>query len=211
MTKDWIRRRKRDPYYRKARAEGYRSRAAYKLKEINARLHLMRNGSRVLDVGASPGGWSQVAREIVGQGGMVVAVDLSPMEPIDGVDFIHGDIEDQMVQEKVLESCGEYDAVISDASPNLSGNRTLDRGRSLALTWSVLTIAARVLRYRGSVLVKAFQGSEVEELIEEFGSQYNSVERIKPRSSLKRSIEIYIAFRGRKDDRQIDDGTLQFS
>ncbi|MBN1539509.1 MAG: RlmE family RNA methyltransferase [Candidatus Thermoplasmatota archaeon] len=209
MTKDWIRQRKHDPYYRKARVEGYRSRAAYKLKEINGRLHLIRKGSRVLDIGACPGGWSQVANETVGSGGKVVAVDLSPMGSLEGVEFIQGDIEDPLVQEKVLKHCIEYDVVISDASPRLSGNRTLDRGRSLALSWVVLTIAARVLRKGGSVLIKTFQGSEVEELIEEFGGKYNSVDRIKPRSSLKRSNEIYIAFRGLKDDRQIDSGALQ--
>ncbi|MBN1390329.1 MAG: RlmE family RNA methyltransferase [Candidatus Thermoplasmatota archaeon] len=208
MTKDWIRQRKRDPYYRKARAEGYGSRAAYKLKEMNSRLHIITTGSRVLDIGASPGGWSKVALETVGPGGVVVAVDLVPMDALDGVKFIPGDIEDPLVLEKVLNICREFDAVISDAAPKLSGNRTLDRGRTLALSWAVLTIASRVLRKRGSVLVKMFQGSEVEELIDEFGPQYSSIDRMKPRSSLQRSIEIFIAFRGKKDDRQIDPGAV---
>lgn len=208
MTKEWIRQRKRDPYYRKARSEGYRSRAAYKLKEMNNRLRLIRKGSRVLDLGASPGGWSQVAREIAGPGGAVVAVDLVPMDPVDGVRFVQGDIEDPETQNRVLGLSQEYDTVISDAAPSLSGNRTLDRGRSLALCWAVLTLASKVLRPGGSVLVKMFQGEEVDELIEEFGGQYKNVDRMKPRSSLKRSIEIYIAFRGRFDAGQADDGSL---
>ncbi|MGA1819939.1 MAG: RlmE family RNA methyltransferase [Thermoplasmatota archaeon] len=208
MTKEWIRQRKRDPYYRKARSEGYRSRAAYKLKEINNRLRLIRRGSMVLDLGASPGGWSQVAKEIAGPGGSVVAVDLVPMEQVDGVRFVLGDIEDPETHNRVLEISSEYDVVISDASPSLSGNRTLDRGRSLALCWAVLTMASKVLKPGGSALVKMFQGSEVDELIEEFGGQYRSVDRMKPRSSLKRSIEIYIAFRGKMDAGQIDDGSV---
>ncbi|MGA1794168.1 MAG: RlmE family RNA methyltransferase [Thermoplasmatota archaeon] len=208
MTKEWIRQRKRDPYYRKARSEGYRSRAAYKLKEINNRLRLIKRGGRVLDLGASPGGWSQVAKELTGPGGLVVAVDLVPMDPVDGVRFVLGDIEDPETLNSVMELSREYDIVISDASPSLSGNRTLDRGRSLALCWAVLKIASEVLRPGGSALVKMFQGSEVDELIEEFGGQYRNVDRMKPRSSLKRSIEIYIAFRGKLDARQIDDGSV---
>ncbi|MGA1872095.1 MAG: RlmE family RNA methyltransferase [Thermoplasmatota archaeon] len=208
MTKEWIRQRKRDPYYRRARTEGYRSRAAYKLKEINSRTRIIRRGNRVLDLGASPGGWSQVAAEIVGQKGAVVAVDLIGMEPVKGVDFINGDIEDPETVDRVLGLFDAYDAVISDAAPSLSGNRTLDRGRSLALCWAVLGIASKVLRPGGSALVKMFQGSEVDELIEEFGGSYGNVDRLKPRSSLKRSIEIYIAFRGMKNDRQTDDGSV---
>jgi len=208
LTKEWIRRRKRDPYYRKARSEGYRSRAAYKLKEINNRLRIIKKGSRVLDLGASPGGWSQVAKEIAGPGGRIVAVDLVHMDPVEGVKFILGDIEAPETLERVQEISQEYDAVISDASPSLSGNRTLDRGRSLALCWAVLTMASTVLRPGGSALVKMFQGTEVDELIEEFGGQYRNVDRMKPRSSLKRSIEIYIAFRGRSDARQVDDGSI---
>jgi len=208
LTKEWIKQRKRDPYYRKAKSEGYRSRAAYKLKEINNRLRIIKKGSRVLDLGASPGGWSQVAKEIVGPKGSVVAVDLVPMDPVDGVKFVQGDIEDPETQKKVLDVSREYDVVISDASPSLSGNRTLDRGRSLALCWAIMTMAPKVLRPGGSVLVKMFQGDEVDELIEEFGGRYRNVDRMKPRSSLKRSIEIYIAFRGISDAGQVDDGSV---
>ncbi len=196
MTKEWIRQRKRDPFYRKAKTEGYRSRSAYKLKEINNRLRLIRKGSAVIDVGAAPGGWSQVASEIVGERGTVVAVDLIPMESVGAVRFIQGDIEDPQTVERIKDIRPLFDAVISDASPSLSGNRTLDRGRGLALGWAVLKMAQQVLKPGGGVVVKMFQGSEVDELIEEYGPSFDNMDRIKPRSSLKKSIELYIAFRG---------------
>lgn len=196
MTKQWIRQRKRDPYYKKAKSEGYRSRAAYKLREINNRIRLIKKGGRVIDLGATPGGWSQVASEIVGSEGIVVAVDLLPMESIKDVRFIQGDIEDEKILERVIEICPRYDAVISDASPRLSGNRTLDRGRSLALNWAIMKMASKVLKKNGGLVVKMLQGTEVDELLEEFRDQYHNFDRIKPRSSLKRSIEIYLVFRG---------------
>ena len=196
MTKQWIRQRKRDPYYRKAKSEGYRSRAAYKLREINNRVRIIRKGSRVLDLGATPGGWSQVAREIVGSNGKVVAVDPVPMDSIEGVSFIQGDIEDEEILEQVLELCPQYDVVISDASPKLSGNRTLDRGKSLALNWAILKVASELLKKNGGTIVKMYQGSEVDELLEEYRGQYHNFDRLKPKSSLKRSIEIYLVFRG---------------
>ncbi|MGA1849202.1 MAG: RlmE family RNA methyltransferase [Thermoplasmatota archaeon] len=198
MTKEWIRQRKRDPFYRKAKTEGYRSRSAYKLKEINNRLRLIRKGSAVIDVGAAPGGWSQVASEIVGERGTVVAVDIIPMESMGSVRFVQGDIEDPGTVERIMDIRPLFDAVISDASPSLSGNRTLDRGRSLALNWAVLKMALQVLKPGGGVVVKMFQGSEVDELMEEYGPHFNNVDRIKPKSSLKKSIELFIGFRGFK-------------
>lgn len=198
MSKEWIRQRKRDPYYRKAKAEGYRSRASYKLKQINGRLHLLKKGYMVLDLGAAPGGWSQVAEEIVGPGGKVVAVDIKPMEPVKGVEFIRGDIDDGELAGRVKEVCSEFDAVISDISPRLSGNRTLDRGRSLALNWSVMKLAVQVLRPGGGALIKMFQGDEVREIRDEFGGMFGQFDRMKPRSSLKRSIELFLAFRNFK-------------
>lgn len=206
MTKEWIKQRKKDPFYRKAKTEGYRSRAAYKLKEINNRLRILRKGSAVVDVGASPGGWSQVARELVGDRGIVVAVDMLPMDSVEGVRFIQGDIEDPQVVKRIREIRPNYDAVISDASPSLSGNRTLDRGRSLALNWAVMGMSLRVLRPGGGAVVKMFQGSEIDELVEEYGPHFNDLDRIKPRSSLKRSIELYMAFRGFKG-RSPEEGT----
>ncbi len=196
MTREWIRQRKRDPYYRKAKAEGYRSRATYKLKQIDSRVRLLKKGGRVLDLGASPGGWSQYAAERVGPGGLVVAVDLIPMDRIEGVTFIQGDISEKDTRERVKEISKEFDLIISDISPSLSGNRTLDRGRSLALAWEVMSFSGEVLRKGGNVVVKMFQGNEVDELKEGFASGFRRVDNIKPKSSLKRSIEMYLVFRG---------------
>ncbi len=196
MTKEWIRQRKRDPYYRKAKSEGYRSRAAYKIKQMDSRLNLIRKGYRILDLGASPGGWSQYAVQRVGVGGKVVAVDVVPMDSIKGVEFIKGDISDPEVLSRVKEISPEFELVMSDISPSLSGNRTLDRGRSLALAWEVMKFSLEVLRVKGNVVVKMFQGDEVDELKEGFGDYFWKIENHKPKSSLKKSIEIYIVFRG---------------
>ena len=195
MSKEWIRQRKRDPFYRRAKAEGYRSRASYKIKHMNERVHFLKKGNKVLDLGAAPGGWSQYVVEQVGEGN-VVAVDILQMDSIQGVKFIQGDIEDPHVMERVREAYPEYDLVISDISPSLSGNRTLDRGRSLALAWSVLKFSLEVLRKRGDVVVKMFQGDEVQELKDEYSKYFWKVENHKPPSSVKKSIEIYIIFRG---------------
>lgn len=195
MTKEWIRQRKRDPFYRRAKAEGYRSRAAYKIKQMNERVSLMKKGDSVLDLGAAPGGWSQYVVGQVGEGN-VVAVDILQMEPVEGVHFIQGDMEDPQTVEKIKEVRSSFDLVISDISPSLSGNRTLDRGRSLAHAWAVLKLSLEVLKKKGDVVVKIFQGDEVQELKDEFGKYFWKVENHKPPSSLKRSIEMYLIFRG---------------
>jgi len=196
LSKEWLRQRKKDPYYRKAKQEGLRSRATFKLEEVNERVHIIRRGDRVLDLGAAPGGWSQYSIGTVGDKGLVVAVDMVAMPPIPGVHFIQGDIEDPSVIEKVLAISKEYDAVVSDIAPHLSGNRVYDRGRSLALAWMVMGLAVKVLSPGGSALVKMFQGDEVVELKEEFGSHFGSIDHLKPRSSSKSSSEIFILFRG---------------
>ncbi len=196
MSKEWIRKRKKDPYYKRAKQEGYRSRSAYKLKDMNRRARFIREGGRVLDVGTAPGGWSQVAVEIVGPSGTVLAVDLVPMDDVAGVRFIRGDIEDPGVVEKVHEVCPIFDAVISDATPRLSGNKTLDRGRIYSLCHSVLTLATKVLRKGGSALVKMLQGDERDELKGEFGNLFWEVDTMKPGSSVSSSSEVYLLFRG---------------
>ncbi|MDG6223918.1 MAG: RlmE family RNA methyltransferase [Candidatus Thermoplasmatota archaeon] len=194
MSREWIRNRKADHYHRRATHEGYRSRAAYKLKEIDDRIGMLKIGSRVLDVGASPGGWSQVAKERVGDG-IVVAVDLGDMPPIDGVSFIRGDISERATIDRIKDICQEFDVVLSDASPRLSGNKVYDRGRDLALCWSVMELAQEMLRPGGTTVIKMFQGDELIELREHFSIMYRSVDTLKPRSSLNRSSEVYLAFR----------------
>lgn len=196
MSKQWIMARKKDPFYRQAKAEGYNSRATYKLIELNERLSLFSKGSRVLDLGASPGGWSQFILEIVGEKGLVVAVDLIPLSGVKGVEFVQGDIEVASTLEEVMRFSKEYDCVLSDAAPHLSGNRNLDRGRALALNWAVLKLSVAVLRKGGSCVVKMFRGDELLELKEGFSDRFRRVEELKPRSSMRSSNEIYVAFRG---------------
>lgn len=204
MSKEWIKQRRADQYYRRARSEGYRSRAAYKLKEIDARLTLIKGGYRVLDIGASPGGWSQVAAEKAGEKGVVVAVDLIGMTPVPGVHFILGDITDPSIVEGVMRISPVFDVVISDASPKLSGNKVFDRGRDFALCHAVLTLALKVLRPGGTAVLKVFQGDELIELKEEFSSHFRSVDTLKPRSSIGRSEEVFLAFRWKKREAQVN-------
>ncbi len=196
MSKQWVMARKRDPFYRQAKVEGYNSRAAYKLKELNERLSLFYAGSRVLDLGAAPGGWSQFVLEVVGEKGLVVSVDLVPLSGVKGVVFVQGDIEAGPTMEEVLRFSKVYDCVLSDAAPHLSGNRNLDRGRALALNWAVLKLAVEVLGKGGSCVVKMFRGDELMELKEGFSDRFRRVEEVKPRSSVPKSNEIYVAFRG---------------
>jgi 23S rRNA (uridine2552-2'-O)-methyltransferase len=202
LTKEWIKQRRNDQFYKRARSEGYRSRAAYKLKEIDNRLTLIKQGYRVLDVGASPGGWSQVALEKAGDRGIVVAVDLVGMTPIPGVTFIHGDITDKATVEEVLGASPEYDVVVSDASPKLSGNKVFDRGRDYALCHAIMTLALQVLRPGGTAVIKVFQGDELIELRTEFSVHFRSVDTLKPKSSIGRSEEVFLAFRGRRKETQ---------
>lgn len=196
MSKQWMMARKRDPFYRQAKVEGYNSRATYKLIELNERLSLFSKGSRVLDLGAAPGGWSQFILEVVGEKGLVVAVDLVPLSGVNGVEFVMGDIESGSTLEEVKKFSKEYDCVLSDAAPHLSGNRNLDLGRALALNWAVLKLSVAVLRKGGSCVVKMFRGDELMELKEGFSDRFRRVEEIKPRSSMRSSNEIYVAFRG---------------
>lgn len=188
--------RKRDPYYRRAKAEGYRSRAAFKLIQTDARYDLIYEGDTVLDLGAAPGGWSQVAKVLVGDAGRVVAVDLLGMRPIDGVDLWKGDLADADFLEALAAEVGSVDVVISDMSPRLSGTKSLDHERSLALARAALAAADRMLRPGGNFLCKAFQGPYHEEFRGEVARRFRSCRVHSPEASRKESRETYIVARG---------------
>ena len=158
-NKQWLRRHVTDPYVRKARAQGYRSRAAYKLMEIDAREKLLRPGMTVLDLGAAPGGWSQVAAESVGRSGRVVAVDLLPIAPISGVTVLQGDF-----RQKIPLEGEKADVILSDLSPNLSGIGNVDQARALELSGAAVDLCRKALKPDGVFLTKAFQGEAFEEL-----------------------------------------------
>lgn len=190
----WRQRQARDPFVRQAQSQGWRSRAAFKLMDIDDRERLLRRGATVLDLGAAPGGWSQVAAGKVGKTGRVVAVDLLEMEPIDNVHDIRGDFADEAIVEKIVEALGETkaDVVLSDMAPNISGNWSVDGPRSVALAELVLEASQRLLRPGGSLVIKVFQGEGFEELVRQLRAAFGSVRIRKPPASRAESREIYL-------------------
>ena len=188
----------KDPFYRKAKNEGYRSRAAYKLLELNQRFHLIRPGDRVVDLGAAPGGWLQVASQLVGPKGTVIGVDLQPISPFQAKNIVvfQGDITAQEVAAKLkgLLAFGA-DSVFSDLSPRLTGIRETDVSRSVELNQVALQAATGLLKAGGHFLVKAFVAEEIEAFFGELRSRFRSVQRTRPQATRKGSSEIYFIAR----------------
>ncbi len=196
-SRRWLHEHIADPYVRQAQAQGYRSRASFKLLEINQRDRLLQPGATVVDLGAAPGGWSQVAATIVGPRGRVVAVDLLDMPPLPGVDFILGDFGDESVLEHTLGRLPDgADLVMSDMAPNLSGVRDVDQPAALHLAELALDFARRVLKPRGALLVKCFEGAGSQALRAEFARHFGQVLVRKPDASRDRSREHYLIGRG---------------
>ncbi|AEA46264.1 RlmE family RNA methyltransferase [Archaeoglobus veneficus] len=179
---------RQDYYYWEAKKKGYRSRAAFKLLQMNKTFKLIKKGSKVLDLGASPGGWSQVAVEL---GAEVVAVDINPMPPIEGVTFIQGDITKEETLEKIKAVSREYDAVICDASPKITGHWSIDHLISMDLARAAFNIARQVLKPGGNFVVKMFQGEEIQKVFNEFKPYFRFKKLHSPPASRKRSAEIY--------------------
>ena len=198
MGKAWVKARRHDRFYRAAKRQAYRSRAAIKLSQIDRRIGLFREGDVVLDLGASPGGWSQVARERVGPSGRVLAVDLSPFVPLEGVEFLRGDFLDPNVQANVFELLRRpADIVLSDMAPKLSGHRAVDAARSLGLAEAALSFAVRALRPGGSLLVKVFQGDGYGEFLRRVSEAFEAAKGVKPGASSASSAELYVVAVGR--------------
>lgn len=198
MGKRWLRTRKKDYYYRKAKAEKYRSRAAFKLKQLNEKFKLIKHGARVLDLGAAPGGWTQMAREIAGADGFVLGVDIAEMKEFDfpNVKIIKGDFTRQEVFEEIAKSMPAADVVISDASPDISGVWSIDHFRSYDLCLNALKIAKKVLVPGGNLLIKMFQGEKTDEFVKELKKEFGNVKASKPKASRGESSEIYIIGKG---------------
>jgi 23S rRNA (uridine2552-2'-O)-methyltransferase len=199
FSKQWMREHVNDPFVQLAQKEGYRSRAAYKLLEIDAKDRLLKPGTVVVDLGATPGGWSQVAAARVGRGGKVIALDLLPLVPMAGVDFIQGDFREQAVLRQLEESLQgkPVGLVISDMAPNISGVASADQARAMHLAELALEFALEHLKPDGSFLVKVFQGAGFEEFLKLMRSRFARVVTRKPKASRDRSSEVYLLGSGK--------------
>jgi 23S rRNA (uridine2552-2'-O)-methyltransferase len=189
-----------DPYVKQAQQQGLRSRAAFKLLELQEKYRLIRPGMTVVDLGAAPGGWCQVARPLVDPRGRVIALDILPMEPVPGVEFIHGDFtEDGSLQalERMLGG-DEVDLVLSDMAPNMSGMATVDQAKAMYLAELALEFARAHLKPGGDLVVKLFQGADFDGFVREVRSLFGKVQIIKPKASRARSNEVYLLARHRQ-------------
>jgi 23S rRNA (uridine2552-2'-O)-methyltransferase len=207
-SRAWMREHVNDPYVQKAKAEGYRSRAAYKLLELDRKDRLLAPGQLLVDLGAAPGSWAQVAAARLGGKGRVVALDLLPMAPLPGVHFIQGDFREQAVLEALLLALGgrKADLVISDLAPNISGIGVSDQARSIYLCELALEFARQCLKPGGALLVKVFQGAGFAEFLLEMRKAFAKVGSRKPEASRGRSSELYLLGKGFKDGIQSGDG-----
>ena len=194
----WLDRHVNDPFVQKAQVDGYRSRAAYKLIALDEKDHLFKKGMTVVDLGAAPGGWLQIAKALVGPKGKVIGIDLLPIEPIDGVDFIQGDFRDDEPYQKLLELTKDQpvDLVMSDLAPNLSGNKGIDMPRVIYLLDLALEFAQQTLKPEGTLLMKAFHGEGLEAYVKNLKQYFKVVKWRKPEASRAKSSEIYILAQG---------------
>ncbi len=193
-SKKWLREHFQDKYVKLAQKEGYRSRAAFKLLELNERDNILQKGMTVVDLGASPGGWSEVAKAMVGDKGQVFALDILEMAPISGVDFICGDFTEEAVYQALLNQLGDsqVDVVLSDMAPNMSGQKAVDIPRALYLCELAFDFAKRVLPKEGTMLIKVFHGAGFDELLKAIRGAFTKVMIRKPDSSRSRSREVYV-------------------
>ncbi|MBT8441797.1 MAG: 23S rRNA methyltransferase [Gammaproteobacteria bacterium] len=193
-SKRWLRRQETDEYVKRAKAEGWRSRAVYKLLEMQERHRLLKPGQRVLDLGAAPGAWSQLAADIVGDEGLVVALDILPMDAISGVEVIHGDFRDEQAYELVMQACGErnLNLVMSDMAPDISGNRSVDQPRAMYLAELAAALAGQTLKPGGAFIVKLFHGEGFDDFVRAMRQSYGAVKVRKPKASRPQSRETYL-------------------
>jgi len=187
----------KDEYYNKAKQEGYRARSAYKLAQLDETANLMHEGDTVVDLGAAPGGWLQVASERVGESGTVVGVDRQRIDPIEGVETIRGDMTEVDTKDRLREAVGAADLVVSDMAPNVSGQYELDHARSVHLARQALDVALDVLAPGGDFVAKVFDGQDLADLRTDVESEFEYVREVRPDASRDESSELYLVGKGR--------------
>lgn len=199
-SKAWMKEHVSDFFVKQARKEGYRSRAAYKLLEIIERDHILKSGMIVVDLGAAPGSWSQVASQRVGSKGKVIALDILEMSPLPGVEFIQGDFTEEIPLSELRKRLDGHqpDLIISDMAPNMSGIIVSDQARSMYLAELALAFALEQLNYSGNFLVKVFQGRDFDQFLREMRMGFKSVMIRKPKASRDRSNELYLLGAGKR-------------
>jgi len=202
MGRRWLAEKKREHYYKMAKKAGFRSRAAYKLFQLNGKYNIIGERDYVLDLGAAPGGWTEAAASIAGEKGFVLGIDICKVEPFEekNICFFQGDITREETIEKIKEASKnkKYNAVISDASPNISGVWEIDHERSVELALHAFKIAKKVLSEDGNFLVKVFNGARFKELFDKIKKDFRFAKASKPKASRKQSAEIYIVAKGYK-------------
>jgi 23S rRNA (uridine2552-2'-O)-methyltransferase len=199
-SSSWLQRHVSDPFVKQAQRDGYRSRSAYKLTELNDKDRLIRPGMRIMDLGSAPGGWSQVAGKLVGAKGRVLATDILPMDPIKNVDFIQGDFTDDAVVAKLLDwlGGGKFDLIVSDIAPNITGIDSADQASSMNFLDLALDTVRKTLKPGASFVAKMFQGSGSDQYIKELRTSFEKVLIRKPAASRAESREVYIVAKGFK-------------
>lgn len=199
-SQNWLRRHFDDPYVKEAQKQGYRSRAVFKLLEIQEKGRILKPGQVVVDLGAAPGGWCQVAAPIVGKSGKVFALDILPMEPIDGVTFIQGDFTENVVFEQLMTALDgqAIDLVMSDLAPNISGMRVVDQPRAMYLAELALDFAQSALKPTGDFVTKVFQGEGFDAYLKLLRESFDKVLVRKPEASRPKSREVYMLAKGFK-------------
>ena len=199
-NRDWIKQHLNDPYVKQAQKDGYRSRASYKLLEIIDKERMIRPGMTVVDLGSAPGGWSQVASRMVGHEGRVHALDILPMDPVAGVDFILGDFTEQEIFDQLLKLIGNrpVDLVISDMAPNLTGAKAVDQPAMMYLAELAIDLTVQIMKPEGVFIAKLFQGEGFDQFVRHVRTVFNTVSLKKPDASRAKSREVYLVAKGLK-------------
>ncbi|AQL42989.1 23S rRNA (uridine(2552)-2'-O)-methyltransferase [Halorientalis sp. IM1011] len=188
---------RKDEYYNRAKQEGYRSRSAYKLKQIDRTANLLHEGATVVDLGAAPGGWLQVATQEVGDAGTVVGVDRQRIDSLDGVETVRGDMTEESTKDEVREIVGEADVVVSDMAPNMTGEYDLDHARSVHLVRQALEVALDLLGPGGDFVAKVFDGQDLDDLKADIEPEFEYVREVRPDASRESSSELFLVAKGR--------------